>query len=511
MNKYLLYIITFITGGSVLAIEILGTRIIGPFYGVSLYLWSALISITLIALSAGYMLGGRLADKKKSVNTLSIIIAIPGLFMILLPFFRNSVIDITEDLGLRTAVLLSSFLLFFPPLAMLGMVSPYAIKLRTETLDKVGTRAGDLYAVSTMGSVIAALLTGFYLIPNIGVIKLTLGIGALLLFTSVITYLSGKNMIMKTAAGISAALILFTSLFFIPGEEADPENGILEVRQSSYGEIRVMDIEDERLLLIDGGIHSVINKNTKENLFPYAWVTELAKDMRDVQGDMLLIGLGGGSILRSFYIDNWDVEAVEIDPVVTEMAYKYFYLNIPGGAVHHKDGREFLKQGGKKYDLIIMDAFGSSSVPFHLTTVEAFSLVKSRLNENGILILNIETLGWDDIIVKSISATMMEIFENVTIYPIAEPPNSLGNIIIAASDGSTELLQEPYRDFTDPEYRFSPQYERVHAWDNRFKPDTEGAVILTDDLNPVEIWSERINLQARKSLHTYLGKRSFLW
>jgi spermidine synthase len=510
MNKILLYIVVFVCGAAVLAIEILGTRIIGPFYGVSLYLWSALISVTLIALSIGYMLGGRLADRRNNLNTLSLIIALPGLFMFLLPFIRNGVIDLTEGMGLRTAVLISSFILFFPPLTLLGMVSPYAIKLRTETLAKVGTRAGDLYAVSTIGSVIAALMTGFILIPNIGVIKLTFGIGAILVITSILILMTGKMKAVKTLLLIIAAGILLIPVYIIPGEKADPGRGLLEVKQSSYGEIRIMDIENERLLLIDGGIHSVVNRYNYENLMPYAWVMEMVKDMRDARGDMLLIGLGGGSLLKSFYNDNWDVEAVEIDPVVTEMAYKYFNLNTPLEAILHMDGREFLKNTGKLYDLIILDAFGSSSVPFHLTTIESFQLASSRLKEDGLIAVNLEAVGWDDIIVRSVSATMKKVFSNVIIFPIAEPPTAIGNIIIIASDGPVELLQEPERDYTNPEYRFSAQYEKVHAWDNRFYP-REGGIILTDDLNPVEIWSERINLQARKNLHIYPGKDSFLW
>ena len=144
MNKYLIYIIVFICGGSVLAIEILGTRIIGPFYGVSLFLWSALISITLIALSVGYMIGGRLADKLKSYNVLSLIIMFAGIITLMIPVLRDIVIQMTEGLSLRISVLRASLLLFCPPLTLLGMVSPDAVKGRTQSLAELGTRAGDL-------------------------------------------------------------------------------------------------------------------------------------------------------------------------------------------------------------------------------------------------------------------------------------------------------------------------------------------------------------------------------
>ena len=155
---------------------------------------------------------------------------------------------------------------------------------------------------------------------------------------------------------------------FLPSEIADQEKGLLTIRQSEYGEIRVMDIDDNRFLLIDGGIHTAIDKNTKENILPYVWVIDITKTLKNYAGDMLLIGLGGGAVLQSFYEDNWDVEAVEIDPVITEIAEKYFNLVPAFNNIHNQDGREFLKLINKTYDLIVLDAFGSSSVPFHLTT-----------------------------------------------------------------------------------------------------------------------------------------------
>ncbi len=271
-----------------------------------------------------------------------------------------------------------------------------------------------------------------------------------------------------------------------------------------------MDLDDSRFLIIDGGIHSAVSKTTQENILPYVWVLDIVKNIKNYADDMLLIGLGGGSVLKSYYADNWDVDAVEIDPAVTETAIKYFGL-IPSLNIHHNDGREFLKISSKNYGVIIIDAFGSSSIPFHLTTVESFGLAKSKLKKGGILALNVESVGWDDIIVGSIAATLQEVFSNVTVLPTAEPPNVLGNVIILASDSPLELKEEFLRDYWNPGYRFSANYEKNHAWDNRFMPDIGKAKILTDDLNPVEIWSERINLQARKGLHDYLGSGSFLW
>ncbi len=511
MNKVVLYPVVFICGGAVLAIEILGTRIIGPYYGVSIFLWSALISVTLIALSAGYVIGGRIADRKKNPGFLALIIAAAGIITMLIPVFRNSVISITESMGLRVSVLITSFILFFPPLTFLGMVSPFAVKLRTHSLDVVGTRTGDLYAVSTIGSVLAALSTGYILIPNVGVIKLTISIGIILILTSTFLFASGKNKTSGIVSTLVIIIIAIVSFNFLPSEKADPSKGMIAVKQSVYGEIRVMDVDETRMLLIDGGIHTAIDKSTGESILPYVWVIDITKNLEKYKGDMLLIGLGGGSILKSFYDDDWDVETVEVDPEIISIEKKYFNP-VPGfDNIINDDGREFLRTTDRSYDLIVLDAFGSSSVPFHLTTVEAFRLAKLHLKDNGIMVVNIEAVGWKDIIVSSLAKTLSKVFRNVTALPIAEPPDQLGNVILLASDKPFELNVPLERDYWRTDYRFSDQYERNHAWDNRFVPDMKDAIVLTDDRNPVGIWAERINLQARKELHEMLGDKSFLW
>jgi len=193
MNRAYLYIAISVSGASVLAVEILGTRIIGPFYGVDLFLWSALISVTLAALAAGYWLGGWWADRYPSEVRFASLLVAAGLWLALLPFFREPVIGAVKPLGRMAALPAVSTLLFFPPLAILGMVSPYALKLRVRSLGEVGRSAGDLYAISTLASVAAALLMGFVLVPNCGVKSLTAATGILLVATGAPGLLAGTG------------------------------------------------------------------------------------------------------------------------------------------------------------------------------------------------------------------------------------------------------------------------------------------------------------------------------
>ena len=505
MKSAPLYAVVFIGGASVLAVEILGTRVLGPFYGVSLFLWSALITVTLAALSIGYVLGGRWADRGPRYSRLGVILAAAGLWLLFTPWIKRPLLDLLEPAGLRVAVLAASFVLFFIPLALLGMVSPYAIRLKASRLEEVGRTAGDIYAVSTVASVVAALLTGFVLIPNVGVSRLILLIGVVLLLGALIAVLAGRDS-RRTAAVVAVMILAGGAVaWMIPTDEPDLAKGIIDIRQSPYAEIRVVDWEDTRLLFIDGGGHTIVERGTWKSLYPYVWVMDINKFFFREPGDLLLVGLGGGSIAKSFDESNWKVDVVEIDPVVVDVAYEYFGLKPEEGEVFTMDGRQYLLTHEKTYDLVILDAFGSSSIPFHLVTEEAFGLIRERLSPDGVLAINIEANGWFDVLVRSLSATLHTQFDHVFALPLAEPRNRLGNLVILASNRELDfpegMLGRPY-DFLPEPHLHNVVVTRNHAWDNRFTPDPAGVPVLTDDLNPVDLWAEEINLAARKSLHS---------
>jgi spermidine synthase len=507
MNRMFVYLAVIVGGASVLALEILGTRIIAPFYGNSIYLWSALISVTLAALAFGYWLGGKWADRGATVQRLSLILGLSGLWIIIVPWVAQPLLSMTESLGLRAAVLISATVLFFPPLALLGIISPYAIRLRAESIDVVGRTAGNLYALSTIASVVAAIATGFFLIPVVGVQRLMFLIGLLLIGTAVAGIL-GK----KKPAGAMAGIIFLAGLptlgyNFCPVEKADPENGLLAIQESPYGELRVVDQDQVRYLLVDRGAHTAASTTSVESKFPYVNVLEIVKYVAQNPGDMLVVGLGGASVVRSYVKDGWTVDAVEIDPAVTRMAREYFGLLSDDAAVFEMDGRRYLATTDKKYDLIVLDAFGSSYIPFHLVSDEAFALIHERLVPGGILAMNIWTQGWQDRTAQRVAATLQRHFKFVKALPIAEPPDQLGNMIIIASDQEPKLQRE----LPPVYYRMTPAYEINHAWDNSFIFDTAGVAIITDDLNPTDLWAERVNYASRIELHAVNKKGQVAW
>ncbi len=354
---------------------------------------------------------------------------------------------------------------------------------------------------------LAAIATGFILIPHVGVQRLTLMIGLVLVATSA----CGLAIRYRTGAGAAALILSIIGITFVvravPLEAANPENGILAVEQSRYAEIRVVDYEDVRYLLIDGGSHSAADTSTWLSKIPYVNVVDLTKQYFPGPGKLLVIGLGGGSTVKSFARDGWRVDAVEIDPVVTRLAREYFGLQDNDAKVYAMDGRQFLAKNQCRYDVVVMDAYGSSSIPFHLVSEEAFGLVHSHLSQGGVLAVNLQSVGWHDQIVACVAATLKKEFQHVLALPIAEPPDQFGNLVLLASDRMLALEKDP----PVPTDRFSPEYDRAHAWDNRFEPDITGARILTDDLNPVDIWSGRINFAARKALHGSIDKRGIAW
>lgn len=508
MKNFHLYVVVFIAGAAVLAIEILGTRILGPFYGVSLFLWSALITVTLAALSLGYAIGGRWADKGATMFRLSILLAGAGLWLLLIPWLTKPILLISEPFGLRFAVLVAAFILFFPPLTMLGMISPYAIKLKTASLAEVGRTAGNLYAVSTVASVFSALLIGFFLIPNIGVSRLTLMIGFILIITAIFGFVVNRKSKLSLLGTVVVLVVGAVVILNISTDSADPEKGLVYVKQSPYGEIRVLNKENAKYLLIDGGVHTVIDTVTGESQFPYIAVINLTMDFFEKSGHVLLIGLGGGSIIKNFSSAGWSIDAVEIDPEVIEVAQKYFGLKASEGRIFHMDGRQFLTTHRDTYDIVIMDAFGSSSIPFHLVTQESFGLIASHLKPDGIFAINVESNGWHDLIVRSLAATLQQHFDEVLALPTTQLSDQLGNIIIFASNHKLELQRKTYPGL---KYKSSMSNQNNQAWNNRFIPDTQNIPILTDDLNPIDVWSEAINNIARKDLHSYFEQRGLSW
>jgi len=498
MRRPSLLLVVALSGASVLVLEILGTRVLGPFYGVSLFLWSALIGVTLAALAIGYAVGGRIASGSGATR-LPVVLIAAGLWVVAIPWLRSPAIHVATSLGLRGAVITAAMLLFFPPLLLLGMVSPIAIRLATRDVDEVGRVSGDVFAVSTLASVVAAIATGFVLIPQLGITRL-LWIVALTLFAAAAVAAAGSRvrtpaLLLTLAAGTGAAI----------AGRAPLTPGVLARAESSYAEIRTIDFKGMRYLLLDGGTHTIVNQTTGAPRQPYVYAAETAVELFDRPGRLLLLGLGGGATAQVFARRQWEVDAVEIDTRVVDAARRWFGLKPYHARVIVDEARRYLKTSQERYDVVFFDAFGSAAIPFHLVTREAFAEARARLRPGGIVMLNVETIGWQDPLAHAIVATLGTAFPHVVALPTDEPPDALGNVIVMGSDRvldpPRERLGDPVATLPDEDEHFAV-LSRLHAWDNRYHPG-HGRV-LTDDWNPVDLRAEEINRAARRWLHMAL-------
>jgi spermidine synthase len=499
VSRLALAAVVALSGASVLVLEILGTRVLGPYYGVSLFLWSALIAVTLAALAAGYALGGRLADRSSGSGRLAALLALAGAWVLATPWLRGPVTHATAGLGLRGEVLASAALLFFPPLLLLGAVSPFAIRLSLRSLEQVGRTSGAVFALSTLASLAAALLTGFVLIPVLGVDRLLMLVAVALFAAAGLARVGGAVALLVLAlAGGAGALAARAA-------PAPLTPGVLARRDSPYAELRVVESKGFRYLLVDGAVHDVINAETFEPRQAYVPVAEIMADLVPGHGRLLMIGMGAGLTAGVFARRNWKVDAVEIDPDVPALASQWFHFRPFHADVFVEDGRRFLRRSRTAYDAIFLDAYGGASIPFHLTTREAFAEARARLRPGGVLALNVETVGWQDPLAHALAATLRTQFRNVIALPTAEPPNQPGNVVLMASDRPLELQREslgdPVISLEDDDEHFRV-LSRLHAWDNQFVP-AHGRV-LTDDWNPSDLRSEEINRAVRRMTRTVL-------
>ena len=502
-----LYFVVSLTGASVLALEILGLRVLGPFYGASLFLGSALVAATLAALAAGCALGGRWADHGARPGRLSIVLAVAGLWVIVIPWLRAPLLAATESWGPRAAVLVASFVLFFPPLALVGVTVPYAIRLAARSPDEVGRVAGNLLAFSALAGVAAALLTGFVLVPSLGVTRVFLLVGAALFVASAIAQTGARRL------GPMGVLTVVAVSELLRWHEARPLPAEVRVlRQTPFAELRVVDHRGERFLLLDGDIRTRVrieDAGPHQDRIP---VLELAADLFERPGRALLVGLGGGPLARALAFDNWRVDAVEIDPAVVAVAREHFRLRPAFATVHVADGRRFLRGSRDSFDLIVLDAGGGGAVPCRLLTAEAFGEAKARLRPGGVLAVGLEGIGWTEPLARAAAATLGTRFRNVVALPTAEPPDRFGDIVLYASDRAMEIprerLGDPVATLSDDEEHWRV-LERMHGWDNRFAP--KGGRVLTDDWNPADLRWEEIHRAARRETRSTLPASVLGW
>ena len=281
-----------------MVIELLGTRLIAPFYGASLYVWSALISVTMIALAVGYSIGGLWADRAKRTG-LSLIIVLAAVFTLLIPWVTRYVLLATDPLGLRAGAFVSALVLFFPSLTFLGMVGPFTIKLATSRLEGVGSIAGSVYAVSTLGSVLGTLVLGLYLFPLVGSREILLGLGVGLILLGVLVAVYEQKRLGVSAALFPCALLAIIGLCFLPkivdaahDYKSVKNFDILSERESLYGWVRVIEepARDLRFLTSDASMIGAASMSDGTSVLNYQKIVGLIPALAPKMSRALIVG-----------------------------------------------------------------------------------------------------------------------------------------------------------------------------------------------------------------------------
>jgi spermidine synthase len=436
------YLLTslFLSGACSLALEVVGTRLISPFYGSSIYTWSALITTTLLALAFGYAWGGRIADRTPYLILFSKLLLASGLTVAAIPLLREHVLSASAPLGVKLGAIVAAAILVGPSLALLGTLGPIATRLTATGAADAGRRAGDAWAVSTAGSVLGAALTGFVLIPLWPASRILLICAALLIALGAWgSWLSARRLPLGQLTTCAACLV------FALLAESRP-HALVKVRvESAYGRIEVLDSGPKRYLLVNGTAQSAMDPRSGLSDSEYDRALEWLRLLRPNARRVLELGLGAGLLPTALEREGLTVDVYEIDPEIVRVAEKWFGY-APKGAVTIADARAVLEtRGGGPWDLMVLDAFGAESPPAHLFTTESFERMREAMVPGGVLAVNLVTAvdGRDGDAWRATYKTLQRVFPAVRAFVAAKPTDGLANVLLFASTGE---LDAPAKD-----------------------------------------------------------------
>ena len=413
-NAAVVYAAAFITGAIVMSFEMLGSRYLNPYFGSGIYTWAALISTVLMALTVGYFMGGAIADRTPSMAVLALIVLVASAYLLALPAFAEAVLEFVLDRidDIRLGSLSAALAIMFFPVALLGMYSPFAIRLLLRSALNSGRISGTVYGISTAGSIAGTLGTTFLLIPTIGSRAITLALGAagvisglLLLALARTERRSARALSLAVGLGTLAAVTLAASAGW--AESVVNEAARAAMLKRADGRIAHIETEYNDIFVIKRGprltmsfqlkgwdyTESVVNLTDPDDLpLRYTQLMTIATIYPEVPKNILMLGLGGGSI--STYLGRFmpaaQITTIEIDPGVITAAKTYFGISeTPRMRYRSGDARVFLHRNTDLHDLILVDAYRGGYVPVHLLTREFYALLKQRLAPAGAVAFNI--------------------------------------------------------------------------------------------------------------------------
>lgn len=497
-----LFIFVFITGAAIMMIEMVAFRLMTIYFGASLFVWANVIGLVMISLAIGYYFGGKFADLYPKKEILMFIVLgagallsfLPIIYKITLPFFIGSSANIFFGGSLAASSFIFVGLVFFFPITLLAIVSPFVIRLQNKEIKTTGSVSGSVYAFSTAGSIFGTFFASFITIPLLGT-KETIVLSAISL---ILISLIGLGL------GRKKVFLLFL-LFPLLANFVSPKtkDNLVYEKESFYGLVQV--IKDEKL-----GYVLDINRSGRWSVYhpdkiltgmyfdyfaPLYFLLEKKEDL-----DVLIIGHAGGVISHQysyFFKDkNIKIDGVELDPEVTKVAYKFFNLAEQKNLnVINADGRIYLQNNQKQYDLIFIDAYvGALYIPFQLSTKESFDLTKSHLKEDGIFAMMVLARNPNkERTFQCLSQTIKSVYS----YTYFFPSESRGEYFIVSSGA---VLNDKFLNLEKKGNNIEKLREINKDISQNFKEiqETQKRCILTDNWAPMELFTEIDRLFPKK-------------
>ena len=481
-ERRLLYVLVFVVGMASLGAEIATARLMAPYFGASTIVWANTIAVVLVSLSLGYWIGGRLGDRYPHLRGLCALVAAAAVLLALVPFAARPFLSVSVDAldeisaGAFVGSLVGVLALVAVPIVLLGACSPWAVRLATPDLAHAGRTAGRLYAISTAGSLVGTMSAALLLIPFVGTQR-TFLLFALTLALAAAAGLGWRYLTVPVAVGAVLA---------VPAgavkAKTDSGDRVIYETETRLQYARVLEEDDgTRKLELNEGVaeHSVLRPGSylTDNYWDGLVVVPFASLTR-APSRIAILGNAAGTVARAYghYFPATRIDAVEIDPELTQIGRRYFDMRAPHLAVHDEDARPWLRNADGDYDVIVLDAYRQPYIPFYLATREFFELARDRLAPGGLLIVNVGHPEGSDELERVIGRTMSEVFPVVLRDPI-ETENTL---MIGGEHGSGEHLRANSVGLAR-ELRTIAAAEAA-----RLGPALEGGEVYTDDRAPVE-------------------------
>jgi spermidine synthase len=473
-------VLAFVVGSASLGAEIAAARLLAPWFGASTIVWANTIATVLVALSAGYWVGGRLADRDPTLEGLSRIVLGAAALLALVPFVAGPFLRVSVqaldrlEVGAFVGSLFGVLVLVAVPVLLLGAVAPYAVRLSVRSVEEAGRIAGRLYAISTLGSLAGTFLSALLLIPLIGT-RRTFLVFALALAIAAVPAMRRRFVL----APVGVALLLAIPVGTI---KAAGDARVIWERETEYQYARVTERPNgERRLELNEGeaVHSVFE--------PGEWLTHDYWDEMLVlpfagagqPRSVAILGNAAGTTARAYghFFPATRVDAVEIDPALTDVGRRLFDMRGPNLHVHTADARPFLRDATRHWDVIVVDAYRQPYIPFYLATREFFDEVRDHLTPGGVVLVNVGHPRGSDSLEKVLGATMGAAFGTV----LRDPVKATNTVLVGSTgDVSPATLRAATR-------RLPPDLAATAAATaGRLAPALRGGAVYTDDRAPVE-------------------------